>query len=102
MTHLHSFRLPITKWGAVSRLALGMVITFMAAVQMAHTAGKPVDGWVIFGAILLTLKDAQSFINQAWGQAFLTKREAERPDAAPEAEKPDAAPSQSTNLPANT
>ena len=69
---MHSFRIPISKLGAVFRLLLGAVITFMAALLATHTLNKPIDFWAVFGAALLTLKDIQSFINQAWGQAFLT------------------------------
>jgi len=54
----------------VVRLSLGAVITFCVGIQTAHSAGQAIGPWAIFGATILALKDAQSYISQSWAQAF--------------------------------
>jgi len=61
---------PVSGGGAVVRLVLGALITFGVAIQTAHGQGMPINGWVLLGAVVLTLKDAQSYLSQTWGQAF--------------------------------
>ena len=62
--------LPVSKGGAIVRLTIGAAITFGVAVQTAHGQGMPINGWVLLGAAILTLKDLQSYLSQTWGQAF--------------------------------
>lgn len=61
-----------SKAGAVFRLVLSAVITFVVALQGVHTLGLPIGPWAIVGAGVLALKDVQSYMSQRWTSAFGT------------------------------
>ena len=60
----------IGKPGAIVRLTLSAAVTFLVAIQATHATGTPLNGWAVMGAIILTLKEIQSYVNPTWGNAF--------------------------------